>query len=675
LRIRLSLILSAALGLGSSTALASWADFAPRPFENGAYFEVFGSRENDQSDNYGRSFRWTDTFFRERITLYSSGYFYHPRFLRYQVSISPGLKQELYTQSFLPSTGWTNSGGLDYDAKLMFLPEHPYNFELFALRREPLYMEQSATQHGSVETSYGAHFRYRRKPFFFHASVLDNSTDSRTTVTNVRRLGLDGQYFKRYVSGNELSVTAFFTPSRYSGNQGIEGDSTQYGVTGLLSTPKVRLDVTASKNLYDQSSALSGNLQNDQFTAQERLSATLPLNFRTDFFYRILSNTSTTPFPNSLGSRELSNFNQELQAIVSHRLYQSLDSRYIYLRASRDSDGGDSTVVSNSLGFDYSKMIPRGRVLAGVYVATSRTDNTGQTAVASEPHAATPVPGSFLLAQQNVQPGSLAVFVRSPLPPFQDIRLVENVNYTLTAIANTLQVNVYSLPPQFVVPGTYDFFVSYTLATGTFELRTNTYGFNTSVQLLDNMLTPYYSYLAVRSEVLSGAFPGVPLDSTTNTLGLNFVLGPWRAVGEYQTLDWAVSPYRSWRLEGQYIRTFDPTLRASAIASFLNKYYPDGTSMNEPTAYTDKSANIYANVQKDFLSRTLTLSGGVSYSRMFGLVDSNAWAVNSALIWKVGLFELSAGLDTYGSNTQGLNAGSSSRGHQYYYLKVMRRLF
>jgi hypothetical protein len=664
-----------ALGLAPSPALASWADFAPRPFENGIYFEVFGSREHDENRSSDRSFGWTDTFFRERITLYSNGYFYHPRFLRYQISLSPGLKQENYEQSFDGSTGWTSSGGLDYDARLMFLPEHPYNFELFALRREPLYVEQSSTQHNSLETSNGAHFRYRKKPFFVHAGVLDNSTSSSTATTNVRRFNLDGEYFKRFVGGNELSVTALYTPSQFSGDMGLNGSSTQYGMTGLLSTPQVRFDVMASKNLYDQSSYPSGRLENDQLSVQERLSAYLPLNFRTDFYYRILNNTSTTPLPGYVGNRTLTDYGRELQAILSHRLYQSLDSRYTFLRTTRTSSGGDSTVLTNSLGFDYSKLVLRGRVMAGLYLASSRTDNTGQADIANEPHLATTVPGTFILGQPYVQPATLAVYVRSTVSPFQLVRLITPDNYTVTPIGNTLEVNVTSVPPPLVYPGTYDFYVSYSLSTGTFDLRTNTYSYNLSVALLDDMLTPYYRYLAVRSDVLSGTFPGDPLDATTNTLGLSFVRGPWRASGEYQTMDWNVSPYRSWRLEAQYLRTFDPTLRMSATASYLDRYYPDGTSVEAPTAYSDKAANVYANVQKDFLARTLTVSAGVSYSRMFGLVDTNAYALNGSLTWRVGLLDLSAGVDTYGSNAQGLSTGSTSRGHQYYYLRVVRKIF
>ena len=220
--------------------------------------------------------------------------------------------------------------------------------------------------------------------------------------------------------------------------------------------------------------------------------------------------------------------------------------------------------------------------MAGLNLGTILTDSTGQTDIPSEPHPATPVPGSFLLDQQDVDPATLSVFLRSPLPPFQTIRLTGNVDYTVTPVANRLQVTVVQLPPQFVVPGTYDFVVSYSLTTGTFEQRMNTYALNASVQLLDNMLTPYYSYLAVRTQILSGVFPGVPLDSTTNTVGLSFLDGPWRALGEFQSLAWDVSPYQQWRWEVQYTGSIDPTLRVYATANSLYRYYPNGTSV-DPT--------------------------------------------------------------------------------------------
>jgi hypothetical protein len=673
LRFKLTIILGTVLA--SQAASCAWTDFAPRPFENGAYFELFGSHQRDDSRNNGRQAGWVDTFFTEKITFFSNGYFYHPRFLRYQLSISGALKQEDYTQSFMPSAGWTHGTGFDYDGQIHFLPEHPYNFELFALRREPLYKEQAQTQHSTVETMNGARFRYRRRPFFVHAGVLDNSTSSQSDFSNVQRLNLDGEYYKEFNGGNLFTAAAFYTPSRYSGSFGLTGDASQYGVTSLVDIRTVRLYVTASKSEFDQQSLLSGRLTNDQFSFQERLSAYLPKNFRADFYYRILNNTSTITDLVVPQERELEDDSEDLEAVFSHRLYQSLDSRYVFLRAQRDSSGGDSTSVSNSLGFDYGKLIPRGRVLVGLHLGTILTDSSGQTDIPSEPHPAVPVPGTFLLGQPNVDQASLSVFLRSPVPPFPLVPLVENVNYTVTLVATRLEIDVFTLPPQFVVPGTYDFVVSYSLATGTFEQRMNTVGFNTSVPFLDNMLTPYYSYLAIRTQLLSGAFPGVPLDSTTNTVGLNFMDGPWRALGEFQSLDWDVSPYRQFRGEVQYTGSIDPTLRVYGTAYYLYRYYWNGTSYDEPNPYSETNVSLTGSVQKDFLARSLTFSAGGSYTRMLGLVDSNAYALNSALTWRIGRLELSAGVDAYGSASQGNAPAQYNRANQYYYLKLLRRIF
>jgi hypothetical protein len=670
--VRTLILLTAAAPAG-----AAWKDVAPRPFENGAYVELFGSYESDGSRNSGRPYSWSDTFLREKLGFFSNGYFYHPRFIQYRFAVSGALKQENYAPNYTASIGWTHATGLEYEGRLAFLPEHPYTFEMFALRHEPLYKQQSATQHNTIETSNGANFRYRRKPYFLNAGYLDNTTSSRSSSSNVKRLNLNGEYFKRFVSGNEFSVSALFTPTRFTGDLGLEGSSTEYGVTGLLNVQRARLNVTATKDLEDQTSPVSGRVENDRLSFQERLSIYFPLNFRSDLYYRILNNTSTSPNPNASGSRELTDDSTDLEAILYHRLYQSLDSRYTFLRTERDSSGGRSTAMTHSLGFDYSKLIPRGRVMVGVNAATSRADTSGRTDIVDEPHPAIDVPATkpFPLGQPNVDRGSIAVFLRSPLPPFQRITLVEGPDYVVSAAGSTFQIQVLQVPSQFTVPGTYDFTVSYSLTTGTFELRTDTYGFNTSVQLLDNLLTPYYSWTAVRSDLLAGVYPGTPLDSTTNTLGLIVLCGPWRAVGEFQDLDWAVSPYRSFRAEAQYVQPIDPTLRVYATSTLLYKSYSQGTSYNPTTGTTEKSATISGNVQKEFLSRTLTLSAGGSLSRVLGQVESNAYALDASLIWRIGKLELIASADAYGSSNQAIGAGDYTRNHQYYYVKMRRRFF
>ena len=73
-------VLTALLGtallalLQPRATLADWTDFLPRTLDNGAYIEVQGLFEEDDNRYAERSFRWTDTFFKEKLTLFSNGY-------------------------------------------------------------------------------------------------------------------------------------------------------------------------------------------------------------------------------------------------------------------------------------------------------------------------------------------------------------------------------------------------------------------------------------------------------------------------------------------------------------------------------------------------------------------------------------------------------------------------
>ena len=77
--------------------------------------------------------------------------------------------------------------------------------------------------------------------------------------------------------------------------------------------------------------------------------------------------------------------------------------------------------------------------------------------VVNESYSAIAVPGSFTLRRQNVEPESISVSLKSPPPPFELIPLQETVQYAVVPALNTFVIQVFSLPPQFVVPGTYDF--------------------------------------------------------------------------------------------------------------------------------------------------------------------------------------------------------------------------
>lgn len=678
------LILCVTLGLAPSFAFADWMDFAPKPFENGAFVDLYSSFERDHLRSGPHTSHWSDVFLREKLTLYSNGYSYDPRFLLYRFSIAPGLRQEDY-QSSSVDPGWTSGTGLDYDATLLFLPEHPYNLEVYARRYEPLFKEQAATQHSNVENSRGASFRYRDKPYFLHAAYLDDSIESGDASSDVTRFSLDGEYFKRFTSGNEVSFTGGFNPSWFSNSQGLDGSSTEYLFSNFVNLDQVpawavplRLTSSVTQDYFDQQSATSGTLKNDQFVWYERLSARLPLNFRSDIYYRYQDNQSTS------AGRTPSNISEDFNLDLIHRLYDSLDTTYRLLDNSRTSPGGSTTFLSNSVILNYTKVIPRGRILAGVDVGTADTDNNGQTDAVNESHSAVSVPnfpGSFVLAQPNVERESIIVFLKSPLPPFQLIQLMEGPDYRVEPVPNlnTFEIQVFNLPG-FVVPGSYDFSVSYTVS-GDFKLRTNTYGSSASVELLDNLLTPYLSYRALQSSVLSGVFPGIPVDSTTYTAGLIVRYGPLQVRGEYQDLEWDVSPYHAWKAEVQYVQPLNETTSVYATSAYLNKYYPQGTSYYSPgsvnygAAYTEQTEAASGNIQKELYDRALYLSAGGSFTAVQGQYDSNAFSLNGSLIWRIGKVALTLGVTGYETNSSGTTSASTNRDHEFVYLNVRRRLF
>ena len=145
-RVLLAALLGSALLalLQPRATLAGWTDFLPRTLDNGAYLEVQGLFEEDDNRYAERSFRWADTFFKEKLTLFSNGYVYHPRFLLFHAAVTGLVSQERYDTSLVPSDEWRRDDGLEYDFSLRLLPEHAYNLQLFARRYEPLFTERAA---------------------------------------------------------------------------------------------------------------------------------------------------------------------------------------------------------------------------------------------------------------------------------------------------------------------------------------------------------------------------------------------------------------------------------------------------------------------------------------------------------------------------------------------------
>jgi hypothetical protein len=666
--------------LAPATALGAWSDFAPTPVDNGLWLETFSTWERNKN-TAGNSVDWTDTWIKEKLTIGSSGYSYDPRFLQYHFTLGGVLSQEDYTSSSaaLQNTGWRQRAGPEYSTKLTLLPEHFYNLVVFAARYEPMFRERAATEISQIENRRGLSFRYRKKPYFLATNFVNQKNDYGTNSTDLNQLALDGKYFLRTKAGNEVSFNGGFNPSWFSDSLGLSGSSMEYQGGNTVNLQKVQLTSSVVQRSFNQENFPQQNFDSNQFSVYELFNAFLPWNFRTDVSYRYRDDSGTIDQLVSQQSQHLTNHDNNVQANFVHRLYESLDSGYHFDFDTQDSEGGSSTSLFHTVDFSYTKLIPWGRLLTGVNLGTGESSNNGTSDVINEQHSAVLVPGSFRLQQPNVDRNTISVFMRSPLPPFELVSLVENVNYVVVPVpaTNSFEIQVFRLPPRFVVPGTYDFIVSYASFAGNFDLRTNTLAQNASLELFDNQVTPYFGYTAVRPSVTSGSFPGEIGDTTTYTGGLALQRGPFRGRGEYQELQWNISPYRSWRGELQYVNPVSRSTNAQVTVSYLNRDYYRGLSPSEPAPFTDETLTASGYVQQElsFITEGLSVNIGGSYSLMNGLVDGSAYGANGSLSWVTGQLELLLGVTAYGSETSGSNTVDTKRENQYVYFHLRRRIF
>lgn len=557
----------------------------------------------------------------------------------------------------------------------MLLPEHPYNLELFALRFEPLLKEQWVTRRATLNTSYGLDFRYRDKPWFFHSRYSEDRLESGDARYDVSKLALDGQYFKNFEDGRVFSIDAELAPSRFDSSYGLEGSTTEARIGNLVDWGRYRLSSSVSRTDYDQEASAAGGLESEQLSWYEQFTAELPYRLRTEASWRFLDSRSRLPASAAGGRGEYRTESRDFDVDLIHQLYRSLESTYTFRHSRSESEGGDNRGLGHALNFNYTKEIPRGRLLANLGGARFDSESAGRVDVVEEGHPATPVPGSFVLARQNVERGSLRVTLRSPEPPNEMVELAEGAHYAVAEVGAGLELTLFALPPRFVVPGTYEIRVHYSLAGGRYELRTESLSHGASVELFDHLVTPYYSFTELRSRVLSGRYLGSPLDSTTLIAGVRLQWRMLRARAEYQDVEWETSPYQSWLGELQLIGTWGPTTNYYLTVSRRERRYPDGRPGAVAGDYDETTDTAAASASKQLFSRRLVLSLGGSYSRLDGLVDNEAYSANASATWKIGRLDLALGASWYGSDTAGPFVVASERTHQYYYLKLRRTLF
>jgi len=168
---RLSLFLVVFLLVLPVTATGQMSQWIPKIYSNEAEVDIDGIYESFDNKTNGVGLSTRDLYFAERFVLTVTGWVYHPRFFVFQAKVGLGLAEENVTNNLSAVAAnaeegqWKTTPLLEYDLRGVFLQEHPYNLELYAVRTMPYVRGRILPGFATTGENWGAIFRYKERPW------------------------------------------------------------------------------------------------------------------------------------------------------------------------------------------------------------------------------------------------------------------------------------------------------------------------------------------------------------------------------------------------------------------------------------------------------------------------------------------------------------------------------
>jgi hypothetical protein len=372
-----------------------------------------------------------------------------------------------------------------------------------------------------------------------------------------------------------------------------------------------------------------------------------------------------------LAGTETSNKTDSRGLALSHRLYESLTTEIGMNRTSFQSMSGNTDSRSRYLSLFYTKKVPAGVLTASASLRNTLSDRNGAPLILQESHSAV-ISGDFTLNAQSVDVMTISVWVKDPVTG--SLVLLTNTQYLVQVVGASVRILILALPATFTAGTVYEFLVSYAVVPADVELETASEFYAIRAHLLDNLVSPYCSRSFMTQKVLTGALPGGPDDSITDTAGIALLKGPFSFAGEYSRNRSQRSPHHSRRNSATYRAPLDPTLDLSANVEHERNTFEATKAAPESNGYSEDIAAAGLLLNKRYMRAGLNLSAGTSYARRSSLIASETFALNASLSWRIGkvtiLFSASDNrLVTTTSN------GDQTASSAHYDLTVNRKLF
>jgi hypothetical protein len=638
--------------------------FAPRVLDYNGDLELGMTRIDSRTMYEGKSANSGETTMREKLHLSAVGYLYHPRFILLSTDFSGGLDQVSFERNGVSSR---NVNSLrEYGLRAKFLPEHPYNLELFALRFEPVTSSRYGPAVHSITDERGALFRYARKPLFLNLDAVDSSTTSGASSSDSRTYRASGTYLI-----GPTSNTASYSRSDSADSLGSRIAQDTYLFGNQFSLDPLFVTSRIEGNEQQQNSFAAPPMDTKGFSWSEQLQSDLPWRLRTTASYNLQRNTVTSGTMTGQAGTATSNKTDSMGLALSHRLYESLTTEIGMNRTSFQSMSGNTDSRSRHLSAFYTKKVPAGVLTASANLRNTLSDRNGAPLILQESHSAV-ISGDFSLNAQSVDITTISVWVKDPVTG--SLILLTNTQYLVQFVGTSVRIVILALPATFTVGTVYEFLVSYAVVPADVELETANESYEVRASLLDNLVSPYYGRSFMTQKVLSGALPGGPDDSITDTAGIALLKGPFSFAGEYSRNRSQRSPSHSLRNSASYRAPLDPTLDLSANIGHERNTYEATEAVPVSNGYSERITAAGLLLNKRYQRAKLNISAGISYARRLSLIDSETFALNASLSWRIGKVTLLLSASDNHLETTTAN-GDQTASSAHYYLTVNRKLF
>lgn len=622
--------------------------------------EVYSTYELNRNTYAGRGRDVSRFDLYEKVTIGVGGFVYHPRFAIFNLSMGFGLQESYFKSDGTDS--WDFGTLTEYEAKILFLPTHPYSLELFSRRRNPYIQQSLSPGINPVRYEHGFNLLYDTRRLKLRLGYTFDSLRVKDIRTNTHTLHFGASHHRQasitrlnYTHIKSRNLTDFDSDSLYANNR--------------LVYKNVTLHSRVSFQRFDQINR-EHPLTDDLFEWRERLVVEIVEDLTANAHYE------RRKFERQDGFSAL-NEHEGYGAGLSHRFYDSIDSSYGYAYSTFDALISSSEIESHSFSTSYRKRIRSSMIRAGYSGRRAHTRRTGPLRIINESHEATPFPpdDTFVLDERGeVEESSISINI---IEPGTGIRyeLIRGLEYITEVIGNETSITILSVEgiSQLIGgDGPFTFLVSYTIPASDTVYDDTRDSYFIRLELFSRRLVPYFSVTKTKQEVLEGELPGNPLDSRARVYGLSILRRTLYLNAEYQDVESRFNPWTILTLRADYQERYSERTSAFIKALYRQTNYQNGerSTVTRPSLREDLFT-LTTRVNLIFPRRNITMYLGPNFTYRRSQYKSYGYGFSTGLNWKMGLLNLNTGF-TFRHLITKLPQSDSISQNIFFYFRAIR---